>query len=112
MLSGGEAGKGRGALRGLDIRARFALVKVLATIYTEVEEYERADFHGSLCDAVSMGYHEFWSHRIEEVPAMFVDEPALVEAWECGNHQAMQSEEMAHCSGCKNELGDPCPYHG
>lgn len=94
-------------MRGLDIRIHYAQRK-LALAYRPEEEVE---LWVPIEDAQAMGVYEY-REGIEEAPLLFVGEPALLAAWEAGQHFAWESEEMASCPGCHDPELPLCPIHG
>lgn len=94
-------------MRGLDIRANFALAKIAKAIGIDPEGDELWE---ALQEAEFLGHCDYRSDR--PVPILFQDEPSLVKAWESGFDFAAESAEMAECHGCNDGTGNPCPTHG
>ncbi|RXV64181.1 hypothetical protein D1006_41045 [Burkholderia stabilis] len=92
-------------MRGLDIRVAFALARIAVIV-----DPENTDIEEVMWDAEGMGRNDYQCGL--ELPIMFVDEPALANAWKQGNADAAFSEELENCPNCIAARGDPCPIHG
>lgn len=95
----------------LNARCEYVLAK-LALIANPGED----DTWSPLVDAQALGSQD--AQRAHEkgedipVPMFFVDVPALKQEWLDGWNRYDEMIEMANCSGCNNENGWPCHYHG
>ncbi|MGY2492819.1 hypothetical protein [Cupriavidus sp. CP313] len=78
------------SLRGLAIRADFALAKVMCASFPDSENDE-LDMCVALSDAQCLGYRDYLAGEFD-VPVMFADEPDLVAAWEDGQDQATRAQ--------------------
>ena len=94
-------------IRGLEIRVKYAKALVLSVTDTEEADLDAREAH---MEAEKMGYDDYWAGQ-EDCPAMF-DDSTLADSWRRGKFAASDRDEMAHCSGCKEANGDPCPVHG
>ncbi|WP_261643002.1 hypothetical protein [Erwinia mallotivora] len=94
-------------LRGLDIRIQWGKARVMRFIDAEQAGYEMSE---AKYEAETEGHHDYRAGR-NTLPHMFADVPELARAWRLGHASAGQSDEMAGCSGCNNDGGEPCPYH-
>jgi len=94
-------------LRGMDIRMAWGMAQVMRVID---EEKARSEISTVLEDAWECGYHDCRSGE-QVVPGMFSDSPQLVHQWKSGWRFAASAEEMAGCSCCQSDSGNPCPFH-
>ena len=95
-------------MRGLDIRAAFAIAKIKTLINADAENEAILI---AMFDAEREGFGDF-ERDISELPLLFVGEPTLVQAWNRGYDFAAECSEMAECSNCQDGIGDPCRTHG
>ncbi|EHP44213.1 hypothetical protein OR16_04527 [Cupriavidus basilensis OR16] len=77
-------------MRGLAIRADYALAKVMHASYADSEN-EALDLCIALSDARCLGYRDYNNEEFD-VPVMFADEPDLVSAWHDGQDQATRAQ--------------------
>lgn len=92
----------------LDIRAKYALSKVIAGVDSETGADLAVD---ALEDAQVLG-HNTVGAEINEPPVLFLDEPWLVDAWRNGIGDRDQVTALLACSGCNDGTGKPCALHG
>ncbi len=93
----------------LNTRIAFAQAKIgINLMLSDVSSEDMAEV---MFDAEQSGYSDYGSCK-HEPPALFQDEPALLQAWECGQNFAAEAEEMAECDSCNDGTGNPCPFHG
>ncbi|MEQ6436280.1 hypothetical protein V8Z74_14800 [Comamonas sp. w2-DMI] len=101
-------------IRGIEIRTLLAKAKVQSVIHSQDPD----EFNGhhlefeAFLEAQALGYQEYRTRVIEDVPGLFIGEPGLIEAWRMGWSSAAELDEIRHCSSCQTAAGDPCPYHG
>jgi hypothetical protein len=96
-------------MNGLEARVNYARAKVLAIGYPE----QAADtMQAAQLVAYCVGMSDFRRRAPARLPIMFVGAPELIDAWHEGFSDAEMTYEMATCSGCQNEFGNPCSTHG
>jgi hypothetical protein len=98
-------------MRGLQARTELATAKVQAAIFGQDSEQAGLAALDATISATSDGIADF-HHDCHTPPRFFVDEPALLEAWQDGWGFAADRHEMSHCSHCTDGTGNPCPLHG
>jgi hypothetical protein len=77
------------AIRGLAIRANFALARAIFQATGDAEA--EFDMGMSVNEAQWLGFNERFAHRQTCVPAMFADEPQLRNAWLAGHDRAVSA---------------------
>ena len=83
-------------MRGLDIRSRYALARVIKRVDPDAAV---DGVHDAECAAFSMGLNDYKS-RIDAPPQMFSGTP-LVDRWKEGYVSGAELEEMANCPGLR-----------
>lgn len=96
-------------VRGLNIRALYAMSVVLMPIDEEKGCQMRAD---AIMDATAAGYHEYSDEQDPPVPLLLADVDELSTAWISGWNMAFEYAETARCEMCRKARGDPCRIHG
>lgn len=92
-------------MRGLEIRADFAMARVLEVIDQDwAADAERL----ALLGAWGLGYDDYGA-GISEQPPLFQGEPQLLREWTRGQRSAWLDEDMADRPGCAS--GEPCSVH-
>ncbi|KUZ80112.1 hypothetical protein [Burkholderia ubonensis] len=92
-------------MRGLEIRAAFALATVAQIIDPDTDEMLMV-----VIDAECQGHIDYLNG--EALPTMFADEPVLRRAWKRGHRDGGYSAELEACPHCNAGTGNPCPVHG
>ncbi|KWN65955.1 hypothetical protein [Burkholderia stagnalis] len=92
-------------MRGLEIRAAFALAKVAQIVDPDSNEMLMV-----VMNAESQGHIDYLNG--EALPTMFADEPVLRRAWRRGNRDGALSAEIEACPHCNDGTGNPCHVHG
>lgn len=98
------------SIAGMDARVFLAQARIAQGIYGKDSEECGLLMLDAAQAAESDGRHAY--DKEQTLPGMFKDEPVLMQAWHNGYEACAEMDEMAHCSGCKNAAGDPCPSHG
>lgn len=94
-------------MRGLEARLCLAHHRISAAVGL-------ADAGDHLTYAVEAARYEGYydaDQRVDQMPAMFRDEPELQNAWKVGQRDYREVMEMADCWHCEHS-GIPCPHHG
>lgn len=85
-----------------------AKANVYASIYGFDNETTEDMFMAAHDKAYVAGMDEFTE---QSGSSMLTSVPALRRAFDKGYESCRMLDEMANCSDCKNERGDPCMYH-
>ncbi|MCX8959340.1 hypothetical protein EHW64_17880 [Erwinia psidii] len=95
-------------LRGLDIRMNWVRASLMRRSDAKKAGYGMT---AAEYDAETEGQHDYRAGR-NTLPHLFADVQELAKAWRRGYAIAGRYTEMSACSGCNNDSGEPCPYHG
>jgi hypothetical protein len=96
---------------GGTLKVRIAYVQAKFTNLLMPSDASSEEMYDVMRDAEEWG-HCYYRNDEHEPPALFRDEPALLQAWQYGYNFAAESAEMAKCSSCNDGTGNPCPCHG
>ena len=92
-------------MRGLEIRAAFALATVAKIVDPDTDAMMMV-----VIDAECQGRVDYTNG--DALPTMFADEPVLRRAWKRGNRDGELSAEIDACPHCNDGTGNPFHVHG
>lgn len=95
--------------QALEIRIAYAQAKIGNLLFSS--DVSSDEMNVVIWAAEAFGQSSY-CNCMQEPPTLIQGEPALLQAWQYGYDLAEEAAEMAECSYCQDETGNPCPFHG